>query len=527
MALAVFNSCALMGLSASLVRTEVHISAGLPSFQLVGLASTGVKESRDRVRAAISSSGYEFPMGRITVNLSPADLPKESGGYDLPIALGILMATGQLRLPKAALVEYLPHLYVVGELSLTGALLSVQAPLILALSIYQRDPKAILILPRADAAIVSLIEGLRVIGVETLTEAVDYIEGKRPLEFKVASQQFALSAVDSDEAEHQLCLSEIRGQAEACHLLELAASGGHHLLLSGPSGVGKTMLAERLVTLLPDLSELQRLELLAIQSVSVGGVLDLGTRPPLREVMGSVAVSESALLGGGSQAQPGEVSLAHHGILFLDDLGEFKRASLESLRGPMEAGEVTIARAHSHQVYPAQFQLVATANPCACGYLDHPEIDCICTHRAINLYQSKVSGALLERFDIHYKVPTLTVPWMEAEAADSSLTVRQRVQRCRDIQMQRQGVLNSKLQGRQIERYCALTRQQQEFLEVERRQRAWSTRVLHAVIKLARTSADMRGVAQIEDTDLELALTCRAPYSKKDEARQYWLKAKK
>lgn len=533
MALAVLNSCALQGMSSAQVRTEVHIGAGLPNFLLVGLASTGVKESRDRVRAAILSSGFEFPVGRITVNLSPADLPKESGRFDLPIALGILMATGQLRLSSNQYQCLLPRLYFVGELSLTGALISSHNSLILALSIFKSDSKAILIMPKADAAMAALVEGLTVIGANSLREVVEHLDGKRPIEASEANayadsgNKFLKTRASDHDLfiEQGLCLSDVRGQPEACYLLELAASGAHSILFSGPSGVGKTMLAQRLPTILPDLSNLERLESLAIQSVSANGIVDLGTRPPY--LFPHYSISDPALLGGGAQAYPGEISLAHHGVLFLDELAEFKRVSLEALRGPLEAAEICISRSNSHQIYPAKFQLIAAANPCACGYLDHPEADCVCTHRAINQYQSRISGPLLERIDIHYKVPPLQSSWMEADAADSSSVVRQRVTVCRERQLERQGVLNAHLKGRQVQEFCKLSQESKMRLELKVQQKAWSARVVQAILKLARTTADMRGDRDIDAHDLEKAISCRQPFSKKEEGRLYWHELRK
>lgn len=530
MALAVLNSCAPVGMSSVLVRTEVHIGAGLPNFLLVGLASTGVKESRDRVRTAILSSGYEFPVGRITVNLSPADLPKESGRFDLPIALAILMATGQLRLSAKQQQHRLPHMYFVGELSLTGALASIQSPLILALSIYKSDPEAILIVPRSDAPMAALVDGLTVIGANSLREVVEHLQARRVIVPSTSDSysdpglnRFTAQPVGQG-AEAGLCLSDVRGQEQACYLLELAASGAHSLLFSGPSGVGKTMLSQRLSTILPDLGNLPRLELLAIQSVTASGIVDLSFRPPFRAP--HYSISDPALLGGGAQAYPGELSLAHHGVLFLDELAEFKRTTLEALRGPLEAGEICISRAHSQQRYPAKFQFVAATNPCACGYLDHPEVDCVCTHRAINQYQSRISGPLLERIDIHYKLPPLSSSWVESEPAERSEVVRQRVSICHERQLQRQGVLNADLKGVQITEFCQLNRDEQISLKVTAQKKAWSARVVQSVLKLARTAADMRGAERIAAEDLNLAISCRQPFSKKEEGRLYWHEVK-
>ncbi|SUA51174.1 Competence protein ComM [Oligella ureolytica] len=526
MALAILNSCALSGMSSALVRAEIHIGAGLPNFFVVGLTSTGAKETRDRVRVAITNSGFEFPVGRITVNLSLADLPTESRRFDLPIALGVLMATGQLRLSSSRYKTLLPHLYFVGELSLSGALCSIQAPLMLALSIFKSDPKAVLVLPRADAAMAALVDGLTVIGANSLREVVAHLESKQVIEASRPNdfEHFKDGVTHADD-EIELCLSDVRGQKQACHLLELAACGAHSILFSGPSGVGKSMLAQRLPTILPDLNDLQRLELFAIQSVSASGLINLGHRPAFRTIHNSI--SEPALFGGGTHAYPGEISLCHHGVLFLEEMAEFKRSTLEALRVPLEMGEISISRSGSQQVYPARFQLVAAANPCACGYLDHPEIDCVCTHRAVNQYQSKISGPLLERIDIHCKVSPLAATWLDADSAAPSKVVRQRVLACRAIQLTRQGVLNAHLKGVQIKQYCTLSPTLQRELDVVVQQKAWSTRVVQAILKIARTAADMRGVDEIEREDLELSISCREPFSKKEEGRLYWHEARK
>lgn len=537
MSLAVLYSCAVMGMSAPQVCVEVHLAAGLPNMTIVGLPDTGVRESRDRVRAAIDSSGYEFLPGRFTVNLSPATLPKESGRFDLPIALGVLLATGQVRIQKQRLAS-LEQTFFIGELSLTGVLIPVQAPLIIGLSIYRQNPQATLVMPYEDALIAGRIEGLNVIGVRTLAEAVKYLED----DSNVHSIESALEYVHTELAdralpsglgnsvlmsevgeasitgqvwpqnqEKALCLSDIRGQVQACYLLEVVASGGHGLILSGSPGVGKSMLAYRLPTLLPELDTQQALEVMALQSISRQSLRGVGV-PFSKDVPFRAphhSASMVALVGGGPNASPGEISLAHHGVLFLDELTEFDRRALEALREPLERGEIAVTRAKHSQVYPARFQLVAAHNPCPCGYLNHHSGRCQCKPDMITRYLAKLSGPLLDRIDVHLHVHPVGQDWMKQAAAESSACVRERVRACRNIQMQRQGCLNAHLGEAQIEQYCRLGKAEQKELEDAMTQHAWSARVTHRVLKVARTLADMRKSKAIEMIDLQQAFTCR------------------
>lgn len=534
MSLAVLYSCALMGMSAPRVCVEVHLSAGLPNMTIVGLPDAGVRESRERVRAAIDSSGYEFSPGRFTVNLSPTALPKESGRFDLPIALGVLLATGQASLNSERLAS-LEQTYFIGELSLTGVVIPVQAPLIIGLSIYRQDSQATLVMPYEDAQIAARIEGLKVIGVRSLQEAVDFLHNEQaiqPLESVIDPHTSAMNETSINtqtpdsrktdpvgksecllpvQHEQGLCLSDIRGQAEACRFLEVVASGGHGLLLSGSPGVGKSMLAHRLPTLLPSLATQQALEVMALQSLSRqnlrGAGIPFSRTVPFRAPHHSASMV--SLVRGGPNASPGEISLAHHGVLFLDELTEFDRRALEALREPLEKGEIAITRAKRSQVYPARFQFIAAYNPCPCGYHGHPAKPCRCTPDTIRRYQNKLSGPLLDRIDVHWHVAPVGKDWMQQAQAETSAVVRERVRLCRERQMQRQGCLNANLNELQTAHFCTLSVAGQNLLQQAIAKFAWSARVSHRVLKVARTIADMQGNALIELVDLAQAIRCR------------------
>ena len=426
MTLAVIASRALAGLDAPPVRVEVHLAEGLPAFNVVGLPDAGVRESRERVRAAIVNSGFDFPAGRLTVNLAPADLPKESGRFDLPIALGVLLASGQLALPElepgrraksdTPPETSLDNLVVAGELSLTGALVPVAGALAIALGVARHQPTACLMLPRASAAIAARVPGLQVVGASSLADAVAHLTGQVPLPEVLAQADTARPST--------ACLSDVRGQAGARRALEVAAAGGHSILFVGPPGTGKSMLAQRLPGLLPPLSGDEALEAAAIAQLAQAAPPPFGVRP-FRAPHHSA--SAAALIGGGTRPKPGEISLAHLGVLFLDELPEFSRQVLESMREPLETGRVAIARAAQRVDFPAAVQLVAAMNPCKCGWLGHPRRRCLCAPDQVEQYRGRISGPLLDRIDLHVEVPALAANWTDEGPGETSLAVRARV----------------------------------------------------------------------------------------------------
>ncbi|MFV9473160.1 YifB family Mg chelatase-like AAA ATPase [Advenella sp. RU8] len=501
MTLAVLKSCAIAGMHAPEVRVEVHVAPGLPAFNIVGLPGTGVKESRERVRSALSSCGYQFPAGRLTANLSPADLPKDSGRFDLPIALGVLLASGQITMPAEQAVALLSKTVFAGELSLTGTLIPVAAPLVIGLSVYRQNARdAILVLPKENAAIAAHIQGLKVLGASTLKEVADFLVGTAQPSYETAR------AVAGKEKIVYPCLSDVKGQPIACRALEIAACGAHGLLMSGSPGVGKSMLAQRLPGLLPSLSSEQLLEVTAVQSLTQREAV-MSTQRPFRSPHHSASMV--SLIGGGVQAKPGEISMAHHGVLFLDELPEFDRKVLESLREPMEKGEICIARASRSVVYPAQFQLIAAMNPCPCGYLGHASKPCVCTPEKINRYQGKLSGPLLDRIDMQITVHPFQGDWEKAPAAEPSAIVKGRVVLCRKIQQERQGKLNAHLDAGDIDRYCRLDSGCNKLIQQACHRFSWSIRVMHRVLRVARTIADMNSKVGIDHVSLSEAISYR------------------
>jgi magnesium chelatase family protein len=474
--LAVLYSRALAGMNAPEVTVEVHLANGLPTFTLVGLPETEVKEARDRVRAAILQSGFEFPARRITVNLAPADLPKESGRFDLPIALGVLAASGQV--PGNRLAEY----EFAGELALTGELRPIRGALAMLLA--SRDVGRTFILPRASAGEAALVGGARVLQANSLLAVCAHLTGRTELE--------APEVVASGSEESYPDLSDVKGQLAAKRALEVAAAGGHSLLMRGPPGTGKSMLASRLPGVLPPMTEQEALESAAVQSLA--GVFQptgWGIRPYRSPHHSASAV---ALVGGGGSPRPGEVSLAHHGVLFLDELPEFTRQALEVLREPLEAGRITISRAARQADFPARFQLVAAMNPCPCGFLGHASGKCRCTPEQVNRYRSRLSGPLLDRIDMHVEVPALPeTDLMSAATGESSATVRERVAVARKRQLDRQGRANAALETADIDRYCTPDEAGAELLKQAISRLNLSARAYHRVLKLARTLADLAG----------------------------------
>lgn len=507
MTLAVLASRALSGLHAHAVRVETHLGPGLPSFNVVGLPDTEVRESRERVRAAILNSGFEFPPGRITVNLSPADIPKESGRFDLPIALGLLLASGQLAAPTDGGGPDLPvadpslaGLVLAGELSLTGALVPVAAPLVIALSVAREAPDAILILPAGSAEQAAWVPGLGVLSARSLADVAAHVAGACRLPDAVPKAWPASPPAP--------CLSDVRGQAGARRALEVAAAGGHSLLMIGPPGAGKSMLASRLPGLLPPLQRSQALEAAAVAALA-GLPEALMGHPPFRSPHHSASVA--ALVGGGSRPRPGEISLAHHGVLFLDELPEFSRRTLEALREPLETGRVVIARALHAAQFPARFQLVAAMNPCPCGWRGHPGRACICTPDQVARYAGKISGPLLDRIDLHVALPPSDPESMGGPPGEASGPVQERVIRCRDRQQVRQGKPNAALAGAELDQHCAMDGEAQALLFQAMRRMAGSGRALHRTLRVARTIADLEGADVLGAGHVAQAVQYRRP----------------
>lgn len=478
MRIAVLHSRALSGIRAPSVQVEVHLTNGLPSFTLVGLPDTEVRESRDRVRAAILTAGFNFPAARLTVNLAPADLPKSSGRFDLPIALGILLASGQLR-DARGILQY----EFAGELGLTGELRPVRGAISAAFACAQ-DAKR-LILPQISAQEAALAQLAPVFAADNLLQVCRWLEGEEDLSQALPPPLGDLPLYPD--------LAEVRGQFSARRALEVAAAGRHSLLLIGPPGTGKSMLAHRLAGILPPLSSAEALESASIQSLSRSGfdVARFGQRPFRAP---HHTISAVALVGGGSDPRPGEISLAHMGVLFLDELPEFDRKVLEVLREPLETGQVCISRAGRQAEFPAKFQLIAAMNPCPCGYQGHPTRACSCTPDQVSRYRARISGPLLDRVDLAVEVPAVPADVLASrELGASSASVRERVMSAWERQMTRQGKANSELSGVELDEVCDLPETLKNFLTQAATRLQLSARAFHRVLRLARTLADLDG----------------------------------
>ena len=493
MSLATVASRALAGIDAPEVAVEVHLGPGLPSFTIVGLPDTEVREAKDRVRAALNHTQFEFPARRITVNLAPADLPKDSGRFDLPIAIGILAASGQIAPEALAAHEF------AGELSLTGDLRPVRGALAMALQ--ARASARAFVLPEANASQAALAEGAHVLPARTLLEVVAHLCGEAKLP--------RFDAPGRAPVHRYPDFSEVKGQPQAKRALEVAAAGGHSVLMIGPPGTGKSMLAARFPGILPPMSEAEALEVAAIHSVSASGfeAAHWGERPYRAP---HHSASGSAMVGGGALPRPGEISLAHRGVLFLDELPEFDRDVLESLREPLESGRVSISRAARQSQFPARFQLVAAMNPCPCGHCGSPAGRCRCTPDRIARYRGRVSGPLADRVDIKLEVPApRDADLMAPGATESSEVIRQRVFNAHRRQIERQGTPNALLGTREIDKLCATDKEGDQLLRHALARLLLSARAYHRVLRVGRTIADLAGEAAIRAAHIAEAIQYR------------------
>ncbi len=504
MSLSIVNSRALLGLDARPVCVEVHLANGLPSFMLVGLAETEVKEARERVRSAIQNTGLEFPGNkRITVNLAPADLPKDSGRFDLPIALGILAASGQIDAKKMQGFEF------AGELSLGGELRAVRGALAMSLALASQTSNAVpkLVLPESSAQEAGLVPGAEIYQAHHLLDVVrqflpgdgvpDVLDGWQ----RVVPAPRSISTSYAD-------MADVKGQIAARRALEIAAAGGHSMLMMGAPGSGKSMLAQRFAGLLPDMTTQEALESAAVASLTGRFSLDSwAVRPTCSPHHTASAV---ALVGGGSPPRPGEISLAHQGVLFLDELPEFPRAALEALREPLESGTITISRAAHRAEFPARFQLIAAMNPCPCGYLGSSLRACRCSPDQVARYQGKLSGPLLDRIDLHVEVGALAAEELiNTPPGESTASIRVRVATARDRAIARQGHTNQALEGKAIDEQCKLDDAAAKFLNTAAARLGWSGRSIHRCLKVARTIADLAGAAKVQVTHVAEAVQYR------------------
>ncbi|WP_288420928.1 YifB family Mg chelatase-like AAA ATPase [uncultured Acinetobacter sp.] len=485
----------LLGLHAPLIEVEVHVSQGLPSLTIVGLAEAAVRESKDRVRSAIINSGFQFPTKRLTINLAPADLPKDGSRLDLPIALGILIASGQL--PENCTEDF----EFIGELALDGHVRPVSGALTLAMACQQAQHK--IVLPQDNSQDISHLPNLECYPVSHLKEVCEHFLGNTKLSQVQSSSR-------SNNLPYKFDLADVKGQLRPRRALEIAAAGGHSLLFKGPPGTGKTLLASRLPSILPPLSTQETLEVASIYSIS-NTPHTFGQRPFRAPHHTASAI---ALVGGGSHPKPGEITLSHLGVLFLDELPEFDRKVLEVLRQPLESKEIIISRAARQITYPANFQLIAAMNPCPCGYAFNQDSRCQCSTESIKRYQNRISGPLLDRIDLHIDVPPLKAQELQDPTpAEDSTTVRQRVIYAYEQQIQRQNCLNQALSPKQLEQFAVLDETSQRMIEMAQQRLNLSARGYHRVLRVARTIADLAQSEMIQSPHLTEALSYRGNHS--------------
>ncbi|MBS9780292.1 MAG: YifB family Mg chelatase-like AAA ATPase [Moraxellaceae bacterium] len=508
MSFAQVHTRSVVGLHAPAVMVEVHLSQGLPALTIVGLPEASVRESKDRVRSAILNSDYQFPNRRLTINLAPADLPKEGARLDLPIALGILSASGQLA------PEWLVNYEFIGELALNGNLRAITGSLAVARAVktQKNTSTRTLIVPKANAEEASRVTGVTVLGAENLQQVCEHLQAVHdPFSQNIDNNtsrilQAYVPKTPTKKSVYQVDLSDVKGQHHARRALEISASGGHSLLFIGSPGSGKTLLASRLPTILPELTDDEALEVASTYSVA-NTEYEFGTRP-FRQIHHTI--SAVALVGGGSRPKPGEITLADKGVLFLDEMPEFDRKVLEVLRQPLESKEITISRANQQTTFPANFQLVGAMNPCPCGYHGDPIHECRCRSEQIQRYQDKISGPLLDRIDLHITVPALPISDLQqATTGEPSAVVRQRVVRAYNKQIKRQGKANNELTPSELDIFAVLGETEKQLLQTAQSRLNLSARGYHRVLRVARTIADLADSEQISTTHLTEALSYR------------------